>query len=273
MKSTASLPHSTGARARPPTYNTDDHIRRALGPWPRNGPLGLSTGERTPWHCRHPPSSSPSPSLDAEDTARVFDCTVHLRGPTPGLPGRRRPCGLRRRVTFLAPPSSTFRARFRTTTPRIASPAWKTRRSGPPSGRRGGGDGAEIVLYSGHPMWATRVWWMLRALGVFSKVSTGAWLLKRGCAPGYGAKERLRAGRADHLTKACALGRSKRRCSVPLTPPASAPSTRWRLVLPRDGGANYGRRGHITGSVNVPFAALFQGSALNLQILRTLKGA
>jgi thiosulfate/3-mercaptopyruvate sulfurtransferase len=40
-----------------------------------------------------------------------------------------------------------------------------------------------------------------------------------------------------------------------------------------DGGANYGRRGHITGSVNVPFAALFQGPSLEFADVATLKGA
>jgi len=142
-------------------------------------------------------------------------------------------------------------------------------------GEEGVVDGADIVLYSsGHPMWATRIWWMLRALGVASRVldgGLGAW--KAAGAPLATGTERYASGTltiaprpelwADQATVLAAIG-AEGVCTIN----ALAPE-----VYRGDGGANYGRTGHITGSVNVPFAELFEGPTLCFADQETLQGA
>ena len=114
-------------------------------------------------------------ALAKEDaTLRVFDCTVHLLPDPPRayriesgrasweaerLPG----AGFLDLTGELSDQSA--RTAFTMPAPDAAAAAF---------GAAGVVDGARIVLYaSNHPMWATRVWWMLHSLGVEATVLDG----------------------------------------------------------------------------------------------------
>lgn len=122
----------------------------------------------------------------------------------------------------------------------------------------GVGDDSRVVLYSrGSVMWATRVWWMLRAIGFDNaSVLDGGW--EKWCLDGRPTSQtRCRHPRAALTVKArsevfvgkatmeAAIGDS-RVCTV------NALSRN----LHRGESANYGRRGRIPGSVNVPYSIL-----------------
>jgi thiosulfate/3-mercaptopyruvate sulfurtransferase len=122
--------------------------------------------------------------------------------------------------------------------------------------RLGIGDDTHVVAYAtGNHWWATRLWWMLRVFGHarasvldggFQKwqregrpVETGP---ARAHPPGtFTARYRpeLVATREDVLA---AIGRGDT-CTVNALRPEQHAGT---------GGVNYGRRGHITGSINLP---------------------
>ena len=129
------------------------------------------------------------------------------------------------------------------------------------AGAKGIGDDSEVVLYcNGTQWWATRVWWMLRAIG-FDR----ARILDGGFA------KWIAEGRpVEHKTT--------------IYPPATLTARpREGLMVGKDdvvvalgedsavvvnclteaqhrgtGGAHYGRPGSITGSVNLPAASLFE---------------
>lgn len=123
------------------------------------------------------------------------------------------------------------------------------------------GDGDDCVLYSGtSPMWATRAWWLLRSIGVPARVLDGglaAWREGRAVAAGPGAawppgrltaqpQPRLWATRDEVLA---AIGNGAV-CTLNALPAA---------VHDGSSGAGYhGRRGHIAGSVNLPYPALLK---------------
>ena len=125
--------------------------------------------------------------------------------------------------------------------------------------RHGVGEGARVVLYSaGNIMWATRVWWMLRAFGFDNAaVLDGGWekwraegrpvstepcaypaakFIARPRAELFVGKERVRA----------ALGDSRTIIVNALSPDLHCGKSPSR----------YGRPGRVPGSVNVPAATL-----------------
>lgn len=123
------------------------------------------------------------------------------------------------------------------------------------------GDEHTAVLYSsGHMMWATRMWWMLRSVG-FETASvldggfrtwqeSGARVSTNACkyAPArFTANPRPELW-ADKEEVLDAID-SATVCTIN----ALAPE-----VHSGEGEMNYGRKGHIKGSVNVPFASLLQ---------------
>lgn len=122
------------------------------------------------------------------------------------------------------------------------------------AGALGIGDGSRVVLYSRHhPMWATRVWWMLRAFGF-----DNAAVLDGG------------------IDKWEAEGRPTERGANSYPPATFTPTPRPELVYDREqvlaaladrgsvvvnalsreqhegGGTHYGRPGRIAGSANAP---------------------
>lgn len=196
--------------------------------------------------------------LDGPDL-RVFDCTVHLRPATPGpymvesgradyeqahIPG----AAFLDLGQDLSDRSSDLR--FTLPSPTALAEAF---------GRAGIGQDQTIVLYSSTtPMWATRVWWMLRGAGHSRALVLDGGLTRwraEGRAVASGASRHPpatfsaapRAGVwASQQAVLAAIGDGEV-CTVNALSAAL-----------HDGSAelNYGRKGHITGSVNLPYTRL-----------------
>ena len=127
-------------------------------------------------------------------------------------------------------------------------------------GRHGVGPGTRVVLYSvGTMMWATRFWWMLRALGFndaavldggFDKWKAEGRPIETGAARGYPAATFTAAPRkglfVDATTVKAAIGHKDT-----VTVNALGPQFHRGLEPSR-----YGRSGRVPGSVNVPAATL-----------------
>ena len=127
-------------------------------------------------------------------------------------------------------------------------------------GRHGAGDGARVVLYSiGSMMWATRVWWMLRALGFdgaavldggFDRWQAEGRAVESGEPKGYPPATftpRPRPGRfVDRTAVKAAIG-------DPRTVTVNALGPQFHKGLEP---SRYGRPGRVPGSVNVPAASL-----------------
>lgn len=128
-------------------------------------------------------------------------------------------------------------------------------------GRHGVGKGTRVVLYAGtHLMWATRVWWMLRAFG-FDHAAVlnggiGKWQaegrpVSSGPPPVVAAAEFTASPRPALFTDKheilAALG-SSAVCTVNALSPDHYRGT----------NARYGRCGRIPGSVSLPAAQVFE---------------
>lgn len=126
--------------------------------------------------------------------------------------------------------------------------------------RHGIGEGVRVVLYSiGSMMWATRFWWMLRALGFdnaaildggFDKWKAEGRAIESGDPKGYPAatfKARPRRGLfVDKIATKAAIG-----AADTVTVNALGPQFHQGLEPSR-----YGRPGRVPGSVNVSAATL-----------------
>lgn len=129
--------------------------------------------------------------------------------------------------------------------------------------RAGIGNEHQVVLYaSNHAMWATRVWWMLASLG-HPRVA----VLDGGLAAWRDAGGEIERGEnhyppakftphfdsewwADKSTVEAAIGDATV-CTINALP---AP------VHSGEAAVNYGRKGHIAGSVNVPYDSVLDES-------------
>jgi thiosulfate/3-mercaptopyruvate sulfurtransferase len=195
-------------------------------------------------------------------TLRVFDCTTYLEPPPPGVdvpyiavPGR---------ASFAAAhvPGADFldlQGEFsdQSTPLRFMMPA--TRQLAEAFGRHGIDAQAQVVLYSiGTMMWATRFWWMLRALGFSAAVLDGGFDKWRaegrptesGPAKGYPhATFVARPQPGYFVDKAAVRGAIGRADSVIVN--ALQPQFHKGLEPSR-----YGRPGRVPGSVNVPASTL-----------------
>jgi Rhodanese-related sulfurtransferase len=209
-----------------------------------------------------------------EADLRIFDCTVHL------VPDPPRPYRIESgRESWLA--ERLPDAAFLDLTGPLSDPDAATAFTMPDPaaaarafGEAGVVDGARIVLYAGnHPMWATRVWWMLHSLGVEAAVLDG------GLAAWRAAGLPLASGPCEHpagaLTVTPRPGAWADRDAVlgaigdgeVCTVNALSPS-----MYRGDGDRHYGRPGHIAGSVNLPYAALFADDAQRYADAETLRG-
>ncbi|MFI4974123.1 MAG: sulfurtransferase [Caulobacterales bacterium] len=126
-------------------------------------------------------------------------------------------------------------------------------------GRAGVGRGARVVVYTTTtPMWATRLWWMLRSSG-FDDVAVldggfGKWIAEgrptQAGARQYPPAELSLSPRpgawADKGAVLAAVGDGAV-CTINALSPS---------VHSGESAMNYGRKGHIKGSRNVPYAAL-----------------
>ncbi|MDE2487137.1 MAG: sulfurtransferase [Alphaproteobacteria bacterium] len=126
-------------------------------------------------------------------------------------------------------------------------------------GAAGVGEDSRVVAYTTTtPMWATRLWWMLRAAG-FERAAVldggfGAWTAEG--RPAETGSRRYPPARltlkdrpgawADKAAVGAAIGDGAV-CTINALSPS---------VHRGDSATNYGRKGHIKGSVNVPYAAL-----------------
>ncbi|MDF1722772.1 MAG: sulfurtransferase [Minwuia sp.] len=123
------------------------------------------------------------------------------------------------------------------------------------AGRLGIGDDSRIVLYSRfHPMWATRVWWMLRAFGF-----DNAAILDGGIDKWEAEGRATESGTAEY-PPAIFTARPRPELIADQKRVQAAMTENGTIILNalgRDqhtgsGGTHYGRPGHIAGSVNVP---------------------
>jgi thiosulfate/3-mercaptopyruvate sulfurtransferase len=195
---------------------------------------------------------------DALRPLRLFDATVHLR---PAQPGPYVVESGRADYETAHIPSAAFidlgqdlsdtRSTLRFTMPPAAQLEVAL-------GAAGLSNGDDCVVYSStSPMWATRLWWMLRSLGFDAAVLDGGLAKWRaeGRALARGSESyppgrfhaRLDASRwADKAEVQRAIG-SAEVCTInALTAPVHAGTAE----------LNYGRKGHIRGSVNVPYPSL-----------------
>ncbi|MDX1434218.1 MAG: rhodanese-like domain-containing protein [Gammaproteobacteria bacterium] len=125
-------------------------------------------------------------------------------------------------------------------------------------GRAGIGDGTRVVLYSrGAAQWATRVWWMLRAIGFdHAAVLDGGWekWQREGRAvcsdpPAYPPATLTPRPRPELFVDSRAV-------RAAMDDPDTCLINALSPELHRGEIARYGRRGHIPGSANVPAQSL-----------------
>jgi thiosulfate/3-mercaptopyruvate sulfurtransferase len=199
----------------------------------------------------------------SEPDLRIYDCTTYLE-PTPA--GSDDPyIAVSGRRTFEEAhiPGADFldlQGEFSDATTRLRFMMPPTAQLEAAFGRHGLGTGSRVVLYSmGSMMWATRFWWMLRALGFdraavldggFDKWKAEGRPVESGPAKGYPAatfKANPRAGL--FVGKEAVLAGLEDGGTVIVN--ALGPQFHKGLEPSR-----YGRPGRVPGSVNVPAASL-----------------
>lgn len=198
----------------------------------------------------------------SDPALRVYDCTTYLN---PAAPGSDLPY-------TVTPGHDSFAAGhipgadFLDLQGEFSDPATRLRFMMPPVarleaafGRHGLGNDSRVVLYSiGTMMWATRVWWMLHALGIPAAVLNGgfdAWQqegrpIETGAPRGYPPATLTATPRpglfTDRHAVLAAIGQPGTVTVNALGPDLHAGT----------GPSRYGRPGRVPGSVNVPSATL-----------------
>lgn len=232
-------------------------------------------------------SASELAAVLGQPQLRIYDCTTYLEPPPPGsddpyvvVPGLQ---------TFEAAripgadvldlqgelSDRTTRLRFMMAPPAQLAAAL---------GRHGMGADARVVLYSiGTPMWATRVWWMLRSLGFDgAAVLDGgleAWRAEgrpteSGPARGYPPAAFLARPRPGFFVdKHAVLGATGQPNAVgeqPATVIVNALGPQFHRGLEP---SRYGRPGRVPGSVNVPAATLTDPATKGFRALEDARAA
>ena len=132
---------------------------------------------------------------------------------------------------------------------------------------KGIGAGTRVILYARkNPQWATRVWWMLRAIG-FDDAAVLEGGFDRWAAEGRpteaGEKHYPAASLVARPRPGLFIGKEEVKAAIgdagACTINALAPD------LHKGENARYGRPGRIPGSVNVPAAALLEPGALTFK--------
>jgi thiosulfate/3-mercaptopyruvate sulfurtransferase len=204
-----------------------------------------------------------------DPSLRVFDCTTHLRYET----GTGRPYRVesgRAHYDEGHIPGSAFldlqgelsdnSARFNFTMPALDDLAARF-------AAKGVGEGTRVVLYSrGSMQWATRVWWMLRAVG-FDDAAVLDDGFDRWSAEGRSTETAETRHPAATLAvrprPGLFVGKDEVRAAIgdagTCTVNALAPD------LHRGDNPRYGRPGRVPGSVNVPALALVDVASLTLR--------
>ncbi len=123
---------------------------------------------------------------------------------------------------------------------------------------RGIGEGTRVVLYCRtNPIWATRVWWMLRAIGFDNAaVLDGGWdkWELEGRPASTGPCEYAPASLAARPRPEVFVGKDEVLAAI--NDGATCTINALGAALHRGEDSRYGRVGRIPGSVNVPAAAL-----------------
>jgi thiosulfate/3-mercaptopyruvate sulfurtransferase len=194
---------------------------------------------------------------------RVYDCTTYLEPTPPGSPDPY--IAVPGRASFEAAhiPGADFldlQGEFSDQGTRLRFMMAPAAQLAAAFGRHGIGEGTRVVLYSiGTMMWATRFWWMLKALGFdgaavldggFDKWQAEGRPVEPGPAKGYAPASfvaRPRPGR--FVDKHAVLAATTAPGAVIVN--ALAPQYHQGLEPSR-----YGRPGRVPGSVNVPAASL-----------------
>ena len=194
-------------------------------------------------------------------TVRVFDCTTYLRPRTDGQPGYISESGRGNYDKGHIPGAA-----FLDLAAEFSDASSKLRYTLPPLdaltrafAAKGIGHGTLVVLYShAAPTWATRFWWMLRAIGFDDAVVLDGGLDKWK-AEGRPLETRNSTYPAATLTlnarPGLFVGREEMKAAV------GRPDTLTLNALSHEqhkgsGGVTYGRPGRITGSSCVPAASL-----------------
>ncbi|TXL80484.1 sulfurtransferase [Vineibacter terrae] len=194
---------------------------------------------------------------------RVFDCTTYLEPPPPGsddpyiaVPGDK---------SFAA--AHVAGAGFLDLQGEFSDQATRLRFTMPPVaqleaafGRHGIGDGTRVVLYSiGTMMWATRFWWMLKALGF-----DGAAVLDGGLDKWQAEGRPVESGPAKGYPPARFTARPRPGRFVDKQAVLAGMENAGTVIVNALGSqfhkglepSRYGRPGRVPGSVNVPAATL-----------------
>ena len=199
----------------------------------------------------------------AQPGLRIYDCTTYLEPPDPGSDDPYK--AVAGWKTFVA--GHIPGADFLDLQAELSAPDTKLKFMMPPAEhlarafcRHGLGDDARVVLYSiGTMMWATRVWWMLRALGFdgaavldggFDRWQAEGRAIETGEPRGYPP---ARFTPRPHPGRFVDKGAVKAAIGDPGTVTVNALGPQFHQGLEP---SRYGRPGRVPGSVNVPAANL-----------------
>jgi len=208
---------------------------------------------------------------------RVFDCTTYLRPRSDGQPGYVSESGRANYDKGHLPGAA-----FLDLAGELSDPSSKLRYTLPPLetltkafAAKGIGHGTFVVLYShATPTWATRIWWMLRAVGF-----DDAAILDGGLDKWKAEGRPLETKETVHPPATLTLhGRPEIFVDKnDIKAAIGKPGTLTLNALSRDqhmgtGGVVYGRAGRIAGSSCVPAASLF-GPDKTLKPINELRAA
>ena len=196
---------------------------------------------------------------------RIFDCTVYLK---PGPDGRYVAESGRANYDTGHIPG----AAFLDLQAELSNPRSKLRFTLPPLDKltktfaaKGVGHGTSVVLYShATPTWATRIWWMLRAIGF-----DDAAVLDGGLDKWKAEGRAIETGPAKGYPPATFIAKPKPGLFIDRRETQKASTNRSTVVVNALGPqfhkglepSRYGRPGRIPGSVNVPAATLIDAAS------------
>ncbi len=220
-------------------------------------------------HWREPGALIETAALEASLGApelRIVDCTTWLKPAEPGDDSPYRVVPGRAEYDAAHIPGAVFldiQGTISDPDTRLKFMAPSAARFAEAMGGLGIGDDSRVVLYSaGSIMWATRVWWMLRAFGFDrAAVLDGGW-------EKWQAEERPVSSTPGRYPPARFTARLKPGQFVDsdyvLSRLGDADTVAVNALAPEfhlgEGPSRYGRPGRIPGSVNVPAATLLDPS-------------
>ncbi len=199
---------------------------------------------------------------------RIFDCTTYLAAPSPGSSEPYAAVSGRKAFEEMHIPGASYldlQGEFSDPATPLHFMMAPVAQLEAEFGRHGVGNGCRVILYSiGTMMWATRFWWMLKALGFddaavlsggFDKWKAEGRAIESGPAKGYPPAEFKASPRPGFFSdKLAVLDALERPGTVIVN--ALGPKSHQGLEPSR-----YGRPGRIPGSVNVPASSLVDAAA------------